>query len=421
MSVSLDSLVLLVGVYDISGSKVQCNFHLDELEDLAKTFGFSKSERIVCSLKSIDPATYITKGKLEEVRSFVVDHKVGVVIFDEELSLSQQNNLEKKLQVTVMDRTWLILEIFAQRARTREATLQIELARSQYLFPRLKRLWGHLSRQRARGGYLKGEGEKQIELDRRLLKSRIQHLTKEIDTIKRSRQTQKKHRGRTGIFTFAIIGYTNVGKSTLLNALTDAGVLVEDKLFATLDPVTRKFKLPNGQEVLLTDTVGFVRKLPHTLVAAFRSTMESALHDDVLLHLVDVSHPLAVEHSQTTYELLKELNVKDASVITVLNKADLCTDKNIMFRLRTMYPKTVIISAKEKSGLDDLIAMMQSVIASKYKDVELRIPQSEYSIIAILHREGEVIAEEYEGNDVIIHAKVPENLMERFESYMKRD
>jgi GTPase len=413
----VEPLALLVGIYSGTDHREICEEHLDELESLADTFGTPTALKLPCAVRKIEASTFLPKGKLDEIIDELGKTKANLVIFDEEISPAQQRNLEKLFKTAVMDRTELILEIFAQRAQTKEARLQIELARTKYQFPRLKRLWSHFSRQRARGGYLKGEGEKQIEIDRRLLKKKLERLNLELREVKRYRETQKRARSRAGIPTFAIIGYTNAGKSTLLNTLTSANVLVEDKLFATLDPTTRKFTLPNRQEVLLTDTVGFIRKLPHTLVAAFRSTLEAALHDDVLIHLVDISHPLAEEQAQTTHQLLKELNAEKTSLITVLNKADQCHDRGRIDRLRLLYPKTVVISALHKTGFNELMQMMMQEIASFRQIIKLRIPQSEYALVAIIKREGNILYEEYEGNEILIRAEIPLSLAHKFETY----
>ncbi|MCH9628040.1 MAG: GTPase HflX [Chlamydiales bacterium] len=416
-----ETAALLVGAFSGAADRQICEEHLEELENLADTFGIPVCAKFPCSLRKVDGSTFLSKGKVEEIAVLLKEKGSRLLILDDEISPAQQRNLEKRLKVAVMDRTELILEIFAQRAQTKEARLQIELARTQYEFPRLKRLWSHFSRQRASGGYLKGEGEKQLEIDKRLLKRKVERLSQELREIKRYRKTQSAQRRRSGIPTFAIVGYTNAGKSTLLNALTQAEVLVEDKLFATLDPTTRKFTLPNNQDVLMTDTVGFIRKLPHTLVAAFRSTLEAALHDDVLLHLVDVSHPLAEEHAKTTRHLLKELDAQEESIITVLNKADLCTDRSMMDRLRILYPKTVVISATGRTGFDELAQTMMQELAERRKVVKLKIPQSEYALVAVLKREGQILYEEYEENDVIIRAEVPIVLLHRLDPYRDED
>lgn len=410
---------LLVGVYRGSEELPLCQEHLEELASLADTFGVTTSAQSAVSTYQIDPATYVALGKVYELKDQIEATGVTLLIFDEEISPAQQRNLEKLLQIAVMDRTELILEIFAQRAQTKEAKLQIELARTEYGFPRLKRLWSHFSRQRARGGYLKGEGEKQIEIDRRLLKKKLEKLTRELKEVQKSRGIQSRQRRRSGVPTFALIGYTNSGKSTLLKALTEAEVLVEDKLFATLDPTTRRFLLPNNQPVLLTDTVGFIRKLPHTLVAAFRSTLEAALHDDVLLHLVDISHPSAEAQAETTLQLLEELGIPHGAMITIFNKADRAVDPVKITRLRLRYPKSVVISAQERTGFDALMQLMIEEVKSRRRALTLRIPQEAYAKVAILHREGEVRSEEYEENSVVVHAEVPLHLLHLFEAYQQ--
>ena len=413
------SSAVLVGTYGGHEDKEQCIEYLAELESLADTFGVPVLSKMACPVRKVEASTFLSSGKLDEVIAEIATTGVNLVIFDAEISPAQQRNLEKRLKVAVMDRTELILEIFAGRAQTKEARLQIELAKAKYEFPRLKRLWSHFSRQSSSGGgHLKGEGEKQIEIDRRLLKKKLERLNEELLEVTKYRQTQSTSRRRSGIPTFAIIGYTNAGKSTLLNALTDAKVFVEDKLFATLDPTTRKFLFPNNQEILLTDTVGFIRKIPHTLVAAFRSTLEAALHDDVLLHLIDVSHPLAEEHATVTRKLLKELKAEEAPIITVLNKADACEDNTRLERLKRLYPKSVVISATERTGLESLVEMMMQELSSLRKVLKLKIPQSEYALVADIRRSGHILYEEYEGNDVLIRAEIPLNALHRFDSYI---
>jgi GTPase len=409
---------LLIGIYSGAPQLSECEESLKELESLADTFGIETVGKLPVAVRKLHASTYLPKGKLDDVLHSIGKTAANLLIFDEEISPAQQRNCEKVFKIAVMDRTELILEIFAQRAQTREARLQVELARTRYQFPRLKRLWSHFSRQRARGGYLRGAGEKQIEVDRRLLKRRLERLTEELEEVKRYRQTQSTARRRSGIPTFAIIGYTNAGKSTLLNALTEADVFVEDKLFATLDPTTRKFTLPNRQEVLLTDTVGFIKKLPHTLIAAFRSTLESALQDDVLLHVIDISHPRAELQAQTTLDLLKELKVDDATIITVLNKEDQCQNRRLIDKMRLQHPRVVLISAKERTGFKELVEMMLLVLRKRSVTVKLKIPQEEYALVALLKREAHLLYEEYEKNDVIIRAEIPMTLLHRFDSYV---
>lgn len=414
---------LLVSVYTGGPqNKAMCNEHLDELALLTETYGAVVMQKIACQLRKYESSTYVTTGKLEEIAAEIALSHPTVVIFDDEITPSQQKVLQEKLKIKVMDRTGVILEVFGQRAQTREARLQVELAKVKYQAPRLKYLWTHLSRQQGSGGggmYLKGEGEKQIELDRRMLKDRINLLQKEIEAVKVNRNQQRAARYKSGIPTFAIVGYTNAGKSTLLNALTDANVFVEDKLFATLDTTTRKFTLPNNQDVLLIDTVGFIRKLPHLLVAAFKSTLEESLDADILLHLIDVSNPSAEEQAATTYEVLKELGVKNKPIITVLNKIDLCPDKTIIAKFKIKYPRTIAISALRKVGFEDLVDIMVDELGKQRKTVELRIPQSEYAIVSEVMRLGNVLTREFDENDVLIKVDLPSHMAGKLHGYIQ--
>ncbi|NDD58547.1 MAG: GTPase HflX [Chlamydiae bacterium] len=402
---------LLLGAYFVTKEKEKCEDYLEELHRLCETFGILETHSVPCPVKKLDAGTYLGSGKLEELYQLKNELNCDLVVFDDEISPHQQRNLEKIFKCPVIDRTELIIEVFAQRAQTREAKLQIELAKIRYQFPRLRRMWTHLSRQSTGGGgYLKGEGEKQIEIDRRILRRRIDALRKEIEEVIAQRKTQRAARLRSGIPTFAIIGYTNAGKSTLLKSLTQADVLVEDKLFATLDTTTRKFTLPNNQDVLLIDTVGFIRKIPHTLVAAFKSTLEEATHTDILLHLIDASHPNALEHAEATLEVLKELGAKDHPIITVLNKMDACEDPSILTRLRLTYTKTVQISASQGVGFEDLSQRMMDEISKLRKIFTLRIPQSNYALVAELMKEGNVLESDYEENDVLLKIEIPVRL-----------
>jgi GTP-binding protein HflX len=421
MDVKFDSKLkgkaLLVGTYKSSMERPSCIDQLQELRALAETFGLETSlEPLTISLKKIDAATFIGSGKVEEIALMEGD----VVIFDDELSPHQQRNLEKEIKKPVIDRAELILGIFGQRAKSKEARIQIELASLQYQLPRLKRLWTHLSRQRsggASGGAVKGEGEKQIEIDRRLLKTKIDRLQEELKEVKRVRETQRRARERTGIPTFAIIGYTNAGKSTLLKALTDADLFVEDQLFATLDTTTRKFVLPNRQEILLTDTVGFIRKLPHLLVAAFKSTLEEAALSDILLHVVDASNPACLAQIEATEGVLKDLGADQHPMIMLLNKVDQCSSKAVLHQLRIRYPKTVEISALKKEGFDPLLALMTEEIRRLRKVVRLRIPQSQYAVASEVIRTGRILFQEYEGDEMLIEAEIPRHMEKRVLSY----
>jgi GTP-binding protein HflX len=401
----------LIGTYPSGEDKKECEENLDELERLCETYGLRAINKLSCPIKRLDAATFLGKGKIEEIKQNAEEIQAEVLIFDDEISPHQQRNLEEIFGKPVIDRTELIIEVFAQRAHTREARLQIELAKVKYQFPRLKRLWTHLSRQTSGGGgFTKGEGEKQIELDRRMLRERVNRLEDEIEEVRAQRETQRSGRIRSGIPTFAIVGYTNAGKSTLLRALTKAEVLVEDKLFATLDTTARKFTLPNKQEIVLIDTVGFIRKLPHQLVAAFRSTLEEATHTDILLHLIDASSPNAEAQAVATHDVLKELGAEKHPIITVLNKIDAVQNPLILHKLRILYPKTVAISATNGTGMDELMQAMITELSAMRKLVRLRIPQSHYALVSELMREGKVRSSEYEENDVLMEVEIPRRL-----------
>jgi GTP-binding protein HflX len=412
----------LISPYLNVRQKEECEEHLEELKLLAETYGAEVVGKVPCLLRKIEASTLLSSGKLEEMVALAKDLSANLIIVDQEIAPSQQRNLENAFGLRVMDRTELILEVFAARAQTKEARLQIELAQVKYEAPRLKRLWGHLSRQRmsgAGGGYLKGEGEKQIEIDRRILKRRIEKLQAELAEVRKNRDVLRLARGRSEIPTFALIGYTNAGKSTLMNALTDAGVFVEDKLFATLDTTTRKFLLPNNQEILLIDTVGFIRKLPHLLVAAFKSTLEEALFADILLHIVDISHPSAIEQAKTTFEVLKELHADDRPIIHVLNKVDLAADRKLITRFKIEYPHTVEVSALTGLGIPSLIEKMEEELKKRRSLVTLRIPQSEYEIASAAMRLGHVSKVEYEGNDVVMTVEIPQALKGKWQKYIQ--
>lgn len=412
----------LVSAYSSGGDKTVATEYVTELARLCDTFGLNVAGMIICPIKKFDAGMYLGKGKLEEIRQEIQKGQVDVVIFDDEISPHQQKNLETFFGKFVIDRTELIIEVFSQRAQTREARLQIELAKLQYQFPRLKRMWTHLSRQSSSGGgHVKGEGEKQIEIDRRLLRRRMDVMRKEIEVVVSQRATQRTARKRSGIPTFAIVGYTNAGKSTLLNLLTEADVLAEDKLFATLDTTTRKFVLPSNQEVLLVDTVGFIRKIPHTLVAAFKSTLEEAVHTDVLLHVIDVSHPLAEDQAEATLRVLKELEAIDRPMITVLNKVDACTDLGRIAKLRIKYPKVVLFSAVTKEGLDDLIARITEEVAALRRVVRIKLPQSEYGLVSELCHEGKILSSDYEENDILLTMEIPAQLEYKVKAYLMHD
>jgi len=413
---------LLVGVYKGGHDKQNCEMFLQELKSLCDTYGLEAVKLLSCPLKKIESSTFLGTGKVDEIAQLCEENQIDVVIFDDEILPHQQRNLEEIFKRLVIDRTELILGVFLNHAKTKEARLQISLALYRYQMPRLKRMWTHLGRQHSgsgAGAYLKGVGETQIELDRRLLRDKISSLEKKIDEVKKQRETQRSQRLKSRIPSFAIIGYTNVGKSTLLNALTNANVLVEDKLFATLDTTTRKFVLPNKQEIVLIDTVGFIRKIPHTLVAAFRSTLEEATSADILLHLIDVSDPHVEDKTEASIKVLTELNAGKAHpIITVLNKVDSCQDPALLIRLKVKYPKTVQISALNKEGFDDLLKLMEKEISLLRKVVKLKIPQSYYHIASMVMKEGKIISQEYQDNDILIEAEIPQSLESKVSEFI---
>ncbi len=420
---------LLISVYKNTALKDVCLEHLEELDLLVQTYGMKVAGKEASFLRKYEASTCLSSGKIDEYIAKANTLDADLIIFDDEITPAQQRNLEKLFDRPVIDRTEVILGVFAQRARTKEARLQVELAQVKYQAPRLKHLWTHLSRQGGTsggggggsgggGGYLKGEGEKQIEIDRRLLKREVEKLQDEIKEVKAIRETQRSSRVRAEIPIFALVGYTNAGKSTLLNALTDAGVFVEDKLFATLDTTTRKFELVKNQDILLIDTVGFIRKLPHLLVAAFKSTLEEAFQADILLHVIDVSHHMAEEQAAATFEVLKELGVENKTIITVFNKIDKCEDQEMLTRLKLLYPRTVHISALHKTGFQDLQNMMVEELNKRRKIVRLQIPQSAYASVSEVMKVGHILKTDYVDNDVLLDVEIPIALANKLEKYI---
>lgn len=417
--VNLDK-AFLVGVYLEKQEEDKAEEHLDELESLAYTYGFRFFEKNLIRLRRFDAATCITKGKVEEIQEILKQKKFDVVIFDDEISPNQQRNLENLFKIPVLDRTGLILEVFMQHAKTKEAKLQVELAKIKYQMPRLKRLWTHLSRQRSGGsgaGAMGGEGEKQIEIDRRIMGQKMAALSKQIKIIREQRNIKRASRMKRNIPTVGIIGYTNVGKSTLLKALTDANVLIEDKLFATLDTTARQFSLPNNQKIILIDTVGFIRKLPHNLISAFRSTLEEAFYTDVLLHIIDVSNPAAFDHAKTSMQVLRELHADNKPMIHVLNKIDICENKAILQKFRISFTNAVRICAKTRDGFVDLFERLEKELDSLRKTYDLKIPHSEQKLIAEIKREGQVLHTDYTDEFVEMSAQVPNTLAHKVSKF----
>lgn len=410
--------VFLVGVEIKSHHGEDTRDLLDELAELAQSAGAEVVDRGVQKLESPAPATFIGKGKAAEFADFCKGRGVDTVIFDDELSPAQSRNLEKIFNCKVLDRTALILDIFAQRARTREGKLQIELAQLRHLLPRLTRFWGHLSRQAGGIGMRGGEGESQLEADRRKVQERIDTISRDLDLVRRRRATQRAGRQRSQWPLASIVGYTNAGKSTLLNALTGADVLAKDILFATLDPTTRRLKLPTNQNVLLTDTVGFIRKLPHGLVEAFKATLEEVVRADLLLHVVDISHPQAAEQIEAVNSVLGEIGAGEKSVIMVFNKMDLAGGTGATAGLREKFPQAVEISARTGEGIPHLLAEIGTQLRPKREFLELRIPHERAEVIARLHQVGQVLERRYHGKAAKFKARIPPHFHSEFAPFI---
>ena len=407
---------ILVGVTRQFVTKAQMDESLDELELLADTAGAAAIARISQDRDRLDPATFIGKGKAEEIGKLVEQEKVSLVIFDDDLSAVQVRNLEKAFQCKVLDRSALILDIFAARARTSEAKCQVELAQLEYLLPRLTRQWTHLSKQFGGIG-TKGPGETQIETDRRIIRTRISHLRERLDRITQQRTTQRKE--RTKHTRAALVGYTNVGKSTLLNLLSGSDVLVENKLFATLDPTTRIVPLSPSSAILMTDTVGFIRKLPHHLVAAFKSTLEEVTEADLLLHVVDILSPLYEDQIRVVQETLEDLGAADKTTLIVFNKIDRLNDRSIISALSEKYPQSVCISAMRGINIVSLKEKIQQLVNTEFVEETIVIPQSDPRLISAIYDFGEVLDRSYEDNSVHLIVRVPRKDLEHLRAIIK--
>ena len=395
--------VILIGVSVQDGDDTLES--LEELEELAQTAGAQTVGMVIQNREQIHPGTYIGKGKIEEVRQMAYELEADAVICDDELSPAQLRNLSQELDVKVMDRTLLILDIFAARASTNEGKIQVELAQLKYRQARLVGLRDSLSRL---GGGIgtRGPGEKKLEMDRRLIRERIGRLGKELEEVKRHREVTRSKRSRGGAPVAAIVGYTNAGKSTLLNTLTGAQVLEEDKLFATLDPTTRMLGLASGQEILLTDTVGFIRKLPHHLIEAFRSTLEEAKYADIILHVVDASNPQAEKQMLVVYETLQNLGVTDKTIVTLFNKADKLEADAEVLRDRKA-DKTIYVSARRGIGLDELKETLEKILNEKNILIERLYDFKDAGMIQLIRKHGRLLKEEYRPEGIYVRAYVP--------------
>jgi GTP-binding protein HflX len=403
---------------------------LAELTLLAQTAGIEVVGQTTQKLEHIDAATYIGSGKVEEIVALVEETRADIVLFDDELNPRHQRNLEREFgdKVRVLDRTALILDIFAQHAITREGALQVELAQYEYRLPRLTRQWTHLARQAGgaagRGGIsgvgLRGPGETQLEVDRRRVRERIAFLKKELEGVRAHRQRHRLQRKRAQIPVVSIVGYTNAGKSTLLNTISDAEVLVEDKLFATLDPTTRRVRLPGGKMALFTDTVGFIQKLPTQLVAAFRATLEEIAESDLLVHVVDITHPNAGEQARSVSDTLAELDVEDIPVLVALNKID-CLDNLEAARAQVADQfSTVLISAAQHIGIEDMLSRAEHLLYEQLVPVRVRLPYRAGDLIALFRSQGIVDIEEHSEKTITLVGRIPGRWVSSFKPYMTR-
>ena len=401
----LKERVILIGVSTSDGDDTEES--LKELKELADTAGAETVGTVIQNREAVHPGTYIGKGKIEEVRAMAFGLNATGVICDDELSPAQLNNLEQELDLKVMDRTLIILDIFAAHARTSEGKIQVELAQLKYRQARLVGLRNSLSRL---GGGIgtRGPGEKKLEIDRRLIHDRISQLKEELKDVERHREVQRQQREKAHTQVAAIVGYTNAGKSTLLNYLTDAGILAEDKLFATLDPTTRNLELPSGQQILLTDTVGFIRKLPHHLIEAFKSTLEEARYSDIILHVVDASNPQMDMQMHIVYETLKQLRVTDKIIVTVFNKMDQLDSDVILKDLSADYQ--VKISARTGENVDSLLDTLEEILRNQKIYLEKTYSYQEAGKIQQIRKYGELLSEEYTQDGIAVTAYVPAEL-----------
>jgi GTP-binding protein HflX len=392
---------------------------LEELALLADTAGAKVVGALVQRLTKPTPAYYLGKGKIEELANLRLETGYNVLLFDDELSPTQQRNLERALEVKIIDRTALILDIFAKRAQTHEGRLQVELAQHEYLLPRLAGQWSHL--ERLGGGIgTRGPGESQLETDRRLVRKKINRLNKEIEEVRKHRALYRRQRAVHDMPIVAIIGYTNAGKSTLLNALSDANVLVEDKLFATLDPITRRLTLPNKQQVLISDTVGFIQKLPTKVIVAFRATLEELSESHLLLHVIDITHENAVEQSKTVDGILSRLGLGDKPRFAVLNKVDLFVHReqdigDLVKAAKESGQHAVLVSAVKGWGLDNLLQRIEQGLAERMTDVSLEVPYEAAKLVSLFQRYSSDSARDYRDSGVLIRGRVPRRLLSRFE------
>lgn len=408
----------LVGISGMGQTAAETREYLQELAELVRTLGYRVAGELTANVRVPEARYFVGSGKAEEIRDAALQANAEIVVFDSELSASQQRNMEKLCGKKVLDRQEIILDIFAERAITKEAVLQVELARNKYYLPRLTRAWSHLSRQHGGAAGTRGEGEKQLEYDKRAVRRKISRLEEELAEVRKQRNEQRKGRIRGRIPQAAIVGYTNAGKSSLLNRLTGADAFVKDQLFATLDPTTRRLAMPNSSTLLLTDTVGFVRKLPHALVEAFKSTLEEAVLADFLILVLDASNPNVESQRETTLGVLAELGAVDKPVLTVFNKSDMDADPAVMARLRAAAPGGISVSCRTGEGMDRLFGELQSYTKKCSSIHDLAIPPERSELVSLIHAKGTLIEGKYlENGTFICAAGLPDFLAERFQPY----
>lgn len=415
---------LVVRLYFDKSEEQESSSLLTELGELVSTLGIDIAESVLAKSREMHKKFLCGTGKAAEIVELARAHECDVIVIDNNLAPSQQREWEKLADLCVIDREEVILDIFAKRAHTREATLQVELARMQYALPRLARMWGHLDRESAgsggggSGGASRGMGEKQIEVDRRLAHMSIDRCKRELEVVRKQRKTQRKEREKLETPHGSIVGYTNAGKSTLLNVLSDSEVLAKDMLFATLDTTTRRIELPDGQPLLITDTVGFVRNLPHRLVEAFKATLEESVLSDFLIHVLDASSPEIEIFHDTTLKVLDELGAVDKPIITVLNKIDKVTDPEIHAYLDRKFPHAIRASSLTGEGMETLLKACSRVLADRVSRQQYRIPQKRGDLLNILHNDAKVLSTDYDQNDILISAVVPADIAGRLEEFV---
>ncbi|MGV8050262.1 MAG: GTPase HflX [Anaerolineaceae bacterium] len=424
---------IMVGVQIGSASqqKLSLEDSLNELELLAETAGIEVVATLTQHLDSPNSKTFVGSGKVEELKLLADELDVQTVLFDEELSPRHQRELEEVLgkNIKLLDRTALILDIFAQHANTKEGMLQVELAQLEYRLPRLTRAWTHLARQAGGGAGrtgsvggvgLRGPGETQLEVDRREIKTKIAKLNDELDKVREHRSRYRDHRRKTNIPVVALVGYTNAGKSTLLNVLTHANIYVADQLFATLDPTTRQLELPSGQTVLLSDTVGFIQKLPAELVAAFRATLEEIAESDLLVHVVDISHENARTQCLTVLETLNEIGAGDIPILTVYNKIDRLEKDKLRDAQASLEPGALMISAKSGDGLEEVLSAIGQALFADYKNVTVLLPYEQGQLVSIFHEKGHVESIQHQSDGIRITGMLPKQLAAQFSPYLSK-